>query len=312
MSLWRTCFEKTTKAFQSGFYSLVGDDKKITLTDRETIEDMLILADIGPRLSSKVVDDLLKKLPSKVDLPLFKQALADELTTILHASQQEKKRFSLFTEAAETKTSSRKLRTIVFLGVNGAGKTTTAGKVVHYLTSVKKEKVLLAACDTYRAAAVEQIQSWGDRYGAQVIKGENGADSSSVAYRALQEARNLDMDWLLVDTAGRLHNNTGLMAELQKIVRVLKKQDATMDVYSLMVLDATTGQNAKQQAQEFNKAVALDGLIITKVDGTAKAGMVIPLVQELKVPVVALGIGEQVENLIDFDEKKFIHSLVDL
>jgi fused signal recognition particle receptor len=194
------------------------------------------------------------------------------------------------------------------VGVNGTGKTTTAAKLAHW-TRAQKKTALLAACDTFRAAAIEQIKLWGQRLKVDVVAGAYGADAASVAHDAVTAAQARQMDYLFIDTAGRLHTKHNLMQELQKLHRVIGKQLPGAPHEVLLVLDATTGMNALNQAREFNKAVPLTGLVVTKLDGTSKGGMVVAIQQELGLPIKFIGLGEQPDDLQPFDAKQFAQAL---
>jgi fused signal recognition particle receptor len=194
------------------------------------------------------------------------------------------------------------------VGVNGTGKTTTAAKLAH-LIQAQKKTALLAACDTFRAAAIEQIKLWGQRLKVDVIAGAYGADAASVAHDAVTAAQARQVDFLFIDTAGRLHTKHNLMQELQKLHRVIGKQLPGAPHEVLLVLDATTGMNALNQAREFNKAVPLTGLVVTKLDGTSKGGMVVAIQKELGLPIKFIGLGEQADDLQPFDAKQFAQAL---
>jgi fused signal recognition particle receptor len=199
--------------------------------------------------------------------------------------------------------------TVVLLaGVNGTGKTTSAAKLAHWLKG-QGNTVLLAACDTFRAAAIEQLKIWGQRVGCDVIAGQYGADSAAIAYDSLEAAMKRGVDYLLIDTAGRLHTKKNLMEEMKKMRRSLQKRLPTAPHEVLLVLDATTGSNALAQAREFHDALGVTGLIVTKLDGTAKGGVVVAIARELKIPVKFIGLGEQVDDLQPFDPKQFAEAL---
>jgi fused signal recognition particle receptor len=200
---------------------------------------------------------------------------------------------------------------VLFVGVNGSGKTTTIGKLAHAYRSAGK-KVIVAAADTYRAAAVEQLAVWAERAGADCVRSHEGADAASVAWDALDAAIARDMDVLLVDTAGRLHTHRGLMSELEKIQRVLAGRLEGAPHETLLVLDATTGQNALVQGEEFRKSVNVTGLILTKLDGTARGGVIVPLARKLDIPVQMVGVGEELESLMPFDPREFTAALFSL
>jgi fused signal recognition particle receptor len=200
-------------------------------------------------------------------------------------------------------------KVIMIVGVNGAGKTTTIGKLATKLTK-QGAKVVVGACDTFRAAAVDQLQVWCDRAGADMIRAKEGANPSGVGYDALQRALNEKADYCILDTAGRLHTAGNLMEELTKSKNVLKKLDETAPHHTLLVLDAITGQNALRQAEEFNKALELTGLIFTKCDGSSKAGSAVGIVQKLNVPITYIGVGENVEDLNEFKLDEYLDALI--
>ncbi|HLH74089.1 MAG TPA: signal recognition particle-docking protein FtsY, partial [Chloroflexota bacterium] len=201
------------------------------------------------------------------------------------------------------------LTTILVVGVNGVGKTTTIAKLANYFVQQRRQ-VVIAAADTFRAAAIDQLKIWGDRAGAMVISHQPGSDPGAVVFDAWQAAQARRADVLIVDTAGRLHTKFNLMEELRKIYRVLAKQEATAPQATLLVLDATTGQNALSQAREFQKSAGVTGLVVTKLDGTAKGGCVFPIVRELKLPILFIGTGEQIDDLEPFDPNAFVGALL--
>jgi fused signal recognition particle receptor len=197
---------------------------------------------------------------------------------------------------------------ILVAGVNGTGKTTSTAKLAHWLKG-QGNTVLLAACDTFRAAAIEQLKIWGQRVGCDVVAGQYGADSAAIAYDALEAAINRKVDYLVVDTAGRLHTKKNLMEEMKKMYRSLQKKLPTAPHEILLVLDSTTGSNALNQAREFNQALGVTGLVVTKLDGTAKGGIVVAIARELKIPVKFIGLGEQLDDLQPFDPKQYSQAL---
>ncbi len=269
--------------------------------DAETLaelEDALVRVDLGTGLSRRVTQEIGKNRYDQYIAPYdLRIVLAAELAAILKRSE---KPFQV----------DRAHRPFVVLvaGVNGTGKTTTIGKIASRL---KKDglKCVLAAGDTFRAAAIEQLQVWGERVGSEVIARGAGADAAGLAYDALARAREINADVLLVDTAGRLQNKAGLMAELEKIVRVMKKLDATAPHAILLVLDATTGQNALSQVEAFNAAVPLTGLVMTKLDGTAKGGILVALADRFGLPVHYVGVGEDAGDLQPFNAQAFANAL---
>jgi fused signal recognition particle receptor len=197
---------------------------------------------------------------------------------------------------------------ILLAGVNGTGKTTSTAKLAHLLKG-QGNTVLLAACDTFRAAAIEQLKIWGQRVDCEVIAGQYGADSAAIAYDALEAAINRKVDYLIIDTAGRLHTKKNLMEEMKKMHRSLQKKVPTAPHEVLLVLDSTTGSNALNQAREFHQSLGVTGLVVTKLDGTAKGGIVVAIARELKIPVKFIGLGEQVDDLQPFDPKQFAEAL---
>ena len=264
----------------------------------EELEEVLIAADLGPATAAKVAAELARsKFNQTVTAEEVKQALAAQITRTLEPVAQ-----PLDSEQGH------KPHVLLVVGVNGSGKTTTIGKYAYFMQE-NGFKVMLAAGDTFRAAAIEQLQVWGERAGCPVISRPQGSDPAGLVFDALQQARREAYDILLIDTAGRLHNKGNLMAELQKIVRVIEKQDATAPHHTLLVLDATTGQNAVNQARTFNEVTELSGLVLAKLDGTAKGGIVIAIRQEFNIPVKYIGLGERVEDLQVFHPKPFLVGL---
>ena len=267
----------------------------------EELEDMLVAADLGTAVASRVIGNFRRtRFGKEVTDTEIREALAAEIAAILQpvalplTPQREKKPF-----------------VILMVGVNGAGKTTTIGK----LAALYREQGLtpmLAAGDTFRAAAVEQLQIWGSRAGAEVISAPPNSDAASLAHDALRQAQAKSADVLLIDTAGRLHNKTVLMEELRKIIRVIRKLDATAPHAILLTLDATIGQNAIAQVRTFRDMVELTGLVVTKLDGSAKGGIVVALADTFKLPVHAVGTGEQAGDLRPFDASEYARALLGL
>lgn len=271
------------------------------LLDSESIaflEEALVKVDLGAGLSHRVAQAIAQhrydQYIAEYDLRIV---LAAELTRILKPCQR-----PLAIDR------SKKPFVVLVAGVNGTGKTTTIGKIAKRL-SRDGLKVVLAAGDTFRAAAIEQLQIWGERTGAEVIAREAGGDAAGLAYDALARAREQKADVLLIDTAGRLQNKAGLMAELEKIVRVIKKLDASAPHAVLLILDATTGQNALSQVEAFKAAVPLTGLVMTKLDGTAKGGILVALADKFGLPVHFIGVGEDADDLQPFDAQSFANAL---
>ena len=270
---------------------------KLTAESLEEIEHALIAADLGMAMTTQIVAAVKHAYETQGTAGLDYLAVA--------RTEIEK---SLSSNQAELKKVPHGTTVVSIVGVNGTGKTTTSAKLAHYFQAHKKT-VLLAACDTFRAAAIEQIKLWGARLKVDVIAGSYGADAASVAHDAVTAAQARQADYLFIDTAGRLHTKHNLMQELQKLHRVIGKQLAGAPHEVLLVLDATTGMNALNQAREFNKAVPLTGLIVTKLDGTSKGGMVVAIQKELGLPIKFIGLGEQPDDLQPFDAKQFAQAL---
>lgn len=272
--------------------------KKLNDDTLEELEDILIQADLGTDTAIKICEGLAKTSYDKeIEPEEIRQMLNREITEILEPVAK-----PLVIDA------SIKPYIILMTGVNGAGKTTTIGKMAQKYQAEGK-KVMLAAGDTFRAAAVEQLAIWGDRAGVPVVTAPEGSDAASLAFEAIAKAREQNIDILLIDTAGRLQNRTELMDELEKIVRVIRKQDATAPHASLLVLDATTGQNAVNQAQIFSEKVDISGLVMTKLDGTAKGGILVAIAAKFKLPVHYIGVGETIDDLEPFDAAEFANAL---
>lgn len=265
----------------------------------EELEELLIMADMGSTTAARIVAEFGKgRFDKEVEPQEVKEALAAQIAALLAP-----------VALPLTIEPSLKPHVVLVVGVNGNGKTTTMGKLASRFSQDGK-KVMMAAADTFRAAAVEQLKVWGQRSGVPVITGEENADPASVAYRALEQARAAGADVLMIDTAGRLHNKKNLMEELQKIVRVLKKLDESAPHTVLQVLDGTTGQNALAQVEAFRDLAAVSGLVVTKLDGTAKGGVVVALADKFKLPIHAIGVGESIEDLRAFKAEDFARSLV--
>jgi len=265
------------------------------------IEEALIAADLGPMAAARLTDLLRqRKFPGDVDSTAVREALATEITTLLMPA-----------EKAFVPDPAKKPHVVLVVGVNGSGKTTTIGKLAHQLTGDGR-KVMLVAGDTFRAAAVSQLKIWGERTRSEVITGPEGSDPASLAFDALTRARAEGVDVLLIDTAGRLHNKADLMAELVKILRVIRRIDGTAPHDVLLVLDATTGQNALAQVETFKTMVEVSGVAVTKLDGSARGGILVAIVEKFAVPVLAIGVGEGADDLQKFDAKAFAQGLLGL
>jgi fused signal recognition particle receptor len=269
--------------------------------DAETVaefEEALIRADLGANLAQRISGDIAKgRFDSLISVAEIRALLSGEILRVLKTVEK-----PLEIDRA------RKPFVILVAGVNGTGKTTTIGKLAKRMTD-GGYKVVMAAGDTFRAAAIEQLQVWGRRTGAEVVTSAAGGDAAGLAYEALERARQTGADVLLVDTAGRLQNKAGLMAELEKIVRVIRKLDETAPHATLLVLDATTGQNAINQVDVFKTAAPVTGLVMTKLDGTAKGGILVALADKFHLPVHFIGVGEAAEDLQSFDAEAFAKTL---
>ena len=288
--------------------SKIGDGVAAIFTKRkldqaalDELEELLIAADLGVATAAKLTATLAKdKFDKEVAPDVVRTALADDIEEILTPVAQ-----PLALDPAH------RPHVVLVVGVNGSGKTTTIGKLATFHRG-EGRKVLIAAGDTFRAAAIEQLKIWGERAGCPVVARDPGADAAGLAYDALETARNAGDDLLLIDTAGRLHNKADLMAELQKIIRVLRKLDPGAPHDCLLVLDATTGQNAVQQVGTFKELVEVTGLVVTKLDGSAKGGILVALAEKFGLPVHAVGVGEQAEDLRPFAARAFARNLMGL
>ena len=273
--------------------------KKLDAATLENLEDLLIESDLGIETSSRIVEAIRK---TRHDAVLS----GDEIKTLL-ANEIEQVLAPVARPLAIDPT--HKPFIVLVAGVNGSGKTTTIGKLAAVFAADGK-KVVLAAADTFRAAAIDQLQKWGERTGASVVVREQGADPAGVAFEAIERARAENADVLLIDTAGRLQNKTALMDELEKILRVIKKLDATAPHATLLVLDATVGQNALSQVEAFTRIAGITGLVMTKLDGTAKGGILVAVAAKFALPVHFIGVGESVDDLSAFDPGEFARALV--
>ena len=305
---WSERLRKGLSSSRSQVWGSLFTGKGLSEDDLEEIEELLYGADIGPTTAMELTEALTAKAREEgFGEEEFKNFLHSFLKERL-APVQSKVDSSLYEFNSDQ---SGKTKVIMVVGVNGAGKTTTIGKLATKLTN-QGAKVVVGACDTFRAAAVDQLQVWCDRSGATMIRAKEGANPSGVGYDALQAALNEKADYCILDTAGRLHTKGNLMEELTKSKNVLKKLDETAPHHTLLVIDAITGQNAIRQAEEFNKALNLSGLIFTKCDGSSKAGSAVSIVQSLKVPITYIGVGESVEDLNVFDLDEYLNALLDL
>lgn len=290
---------RTRGRLSEGLSALILGKKTISHELLGDVETQLLSADVGLGATEQIIANLSKKLARKqlAEPAAFMAGLKEELTAILAPCD---KPLTIPTDC--------KPFVILMVGVNGVGKTTTIGKLAKRFQS-QDLKVMLAAGDTFRAAAVEQLQVWGERNHVPVIAQASGADSASVIFDAYQSAKSRGIDVLIADTAGRLHTKDNLMNELEKIVRVLRKQDARLPDEIMLVLDVTTGQNALNQAESFHNTTSLTGITLTKLDGTAKGGVVFALAQRLGLPIRFIGVGEQVDDLRPFNAQQFVAAL---
>lgn len=296
---FRDGLEKTRKGFIEKVSDLVIRRKKIDEEFYEELEEILIGADVGVNTVMDLMDDLRAEVKKRriEDAADLQPVLSEKLMGLLRDDSSN-----------ELRENPDGITVILFVGVNGVGKTTTIGKLAHRYKQEGK-KVLLAAGDTFRAGAIEQLEVWGERVGVEVIKQQPGSDPAAVMFDAVQAAKQRQADVLLCDTAGRLQNKTNLMEELNKIFRVIQREIPSAPHEVLMVLDATTGQNALSQAKLFGEKSGVTGLVLTKLDGTAKGGIVIAIRQELNLPVKLVGLGEKMGDLQTFDSEQFVHAL---
>ncbi|MGL4346528.1 MAG: signal recognition particle-docking protein FtsY [Chitinophagaceae bacterium] len=265
----------------------------------EEIEEILITADIGMETTSKILAQIEKKASSLQSEEDWKYLLQEELLSILKPVQEKKATINIIQD---------KPYIIMVVGINGSGKTTSIGKLSQQFRE-KKYQVMLGAADTFRAAAIEQLNIWADRTGASIVKRQQGEDPSAVAFDTIQSAIAKNKDIVLIDTAGRLHNKTQLMEELSKMKRVISKAKNNAPNEILLVIDGSTGQNALEQVKHFAQATPLSGIILTKMDGTAKGGIVFAIADQTKIPIQYIGIGERVNDLVDFDAEDFVKSI---
>lgn len=288
---------KTRNSIVGGIDDVFNSFKKIDEELFEELEEALIMADIGVKTSLKLIEELKEIAKNKniKEVDELKELLIDKIKVILTANNKSNMDFNEKT-------------VLLVIGVNGVGKTTTIAKIAN---NYKKENksLLLAAADTFRAAAIDQLKVWAERINVNVISQGEKADPAAVVYDAVQSAKSKDVDLLICDTAGRLHNKKNLMKELEKINKVIKKEYTEAKLEVLLVLDATTGQNALQQAKQFNEVTNITGIALTKLDGTAKGGIVVAIKDELDIPIEFIGVGEGIDDLQKFDPNEFAEAL---
>ena len=295
---------KSASKVEGAIASITGK-KTLDQQTLDNIEDQLILADLGIEVAARItkkIKDLKFEIKDKKEIDQLDvtKTLASEIEQILIPCEK-----NLYENI------SSKPHVLFLAGVNGSGKTTTAGKIAEQFR-IQNKSVILAAADTFRAAAVDQLKTWGKRVGAEVVSGIDGGDSAAVAYKAFQLAKDKQIDVVIIDTAGRLQNKKDLMEELTKTCRVLSKLDENAPHQKVVVLDGTVGQNAHSQLKNFDEAIGLTGMIITKLDGSAKGGVVVSLAEKFKIPIHAVGVGEGLDDLQQFEASSFARALAGL
>jgi fused signal recognition particle receptor len=291
--------KKTRANFTHGIANLILGKKNLDKEVLELIETQLLTADVGVDATQQLVNDLTQKLARNElnDTETALKSLQENMKAILRPCQ---KSFEI--------NSDKKPFIVLVVGINGSGKTTTIGKLAKHFQA-GGQKVMLAAGDTFRAAAIEQLQIWGERNQIPVVAQQPGADTAAVIFDAMESAKARNIDVLLADTAGRLHTQTNLMDELKKVKRVLMKLDPTAPHETLLILDSGIGQNALNQAKQFNDAMGVTGLVLTKLDGTAKGGIIFAIAKQLNIPIRFIGVGEGIDDLRPFDADEFVEAL---
>ena len=294
----KTGLNKTKESFNTKINNVFSNFRKVDEDFLEELEEVLIMSDMGVDTSVKIVNNLRKRIKKDniKDEEEVKRALREEIKAI-------------FDEVENKLNLDTKPSVILVVGVNGVGKTTSIGKMAARLARDGK-KVIVAAADTFRAAAVEQLEIWAQRAGAEVVKREEGVDPASVVFEAIRRTKESNADVLIIDTAGRLHNKKYLMDELNKIQKVVNKEMAEASKEVLLVIDATTGQNAISQVKAFKEQADITGIVLTKLDGTAKGGAVVGIVQENDIPVKFIGVGEQIDDMEIFNSKDFVKAII--
>ncbi|NQX82158.1 MAG: signal recognition particle-docking protein FtsY [Flavobacteriaceae bacterium] len=292
--------EKSRDSFFAKLSKVVVGKSKVDEDVLDDLEDVLIASDVGVDTTLKIIDRIEQRVSEDkyLNTSELNRILREEITNLLTENN---------TQDITQEDSSKEMHVIMVVGVNGVGKTTTIGKLANKYTKAGKT-VILGAADTFRAAAIDQLQIWADRVGVDLVKQQMGSDPASVAYDTLKSAKSKGADVVIIDTAGRLHNKINLMTELSKIKTVMKKITPNAPNEVLLVVDGSTGQNAFEQAKQFSKATQITSLAVTKLDGTAKGGVVIGISDQLKIPVKYIGIGEGIDDLQIFDKNSFVES----
>jgi fused signal recognition particle receptor len=292
---------KTRNSFSERVNDLVARYRKVDEDFFEELEEILIAADVGVSTVMELIDELKMEVKRRniQDTKDVQSVISEKLVEIYQGNEEQSPKLNIQEEG---------LTVILVVGVNGVGKTTSIGKIANRLKNEGKN-VLLAAGDTFRAGAIQQLEVWGDRVGVDVIKQSEGSDPAAVMYDAVQAAKSRNVDVLICDTAGRLQNKVNLMKELEKVKRVIERELPGAPHEVLLVLDATTGQNALTQAKTFSAATDVTGIVLTKLDGTAKGGIVLAIRNELNIPVKLIGLGEKVDDLQEFDAKNYVYGL---
>lgn len=295
----RTAVKRTQENLNEGLQNLVEGKKVIDPEMLEELEGVMVAADVGIVTTTEVLDAIREQMSRRIlqDPQQLRNAVKDELRRILRVNA-----------APPKAVADGEPFVILMVGVNGVGKTTTIGKLANRFKNNGK-KVMLCAADTFRAAASEQLEIWAKRCDVPVVKQQAGADPSAVLFDALQSAKSKKIDYVIVDTAGRLHTKHNLMTELEKMTRIAKREVSGAPHEVLLVMDATTGQNGLTQAKEFTRSAAVTGIVLTKLDGTAKGGVVTAIARELKIPIRFVGVGEKLDDLIEFSPDDFVESL---
>jgi fused signal recognition particle receptor len=290
--------QKTRAGLVSGLQDVLAGRKEISADLLEELEYTLIGADIGVKTTNEILEIIRQKVDRRLvgDAQELRQLIGEHLVEVLQATERP---MNLVTVPPAV---------VMIVGVNGTGKTTTIGKLAHRFRS-EGRGVLLCAADTFRAAAIEQLEIWGQRTGAEIIRQKPGADPSAVLYDSIQAGRSRKVDYVIVDTAGRLHTKANLMAELEKMQRTAARLIPGAPHEVLLVMDATTGQNGLEQARRFTESSGVTGIVLTKLDGTAKGGVVVPIARELNLPIRYVGVGEKMDDLLPFEPEKFVASL---